>query len=898
MEEIRCPMCGKPNPEDIEICQHCEARLKPLMVSSDADFPQDSDDTDSGLPDWLRVEPPDETPPEVDANLDDKSSADDWLIRLREESDSAPIDITAPGEHSPSGEPEDEDWLKRVRALRDAEAETKSPAENDSSSIFDSQLPSWMSSETDEPAPQEGAPPEEDPSSIFDGALPSWMSDQVEEPPAEEQVSEPGSSIPDWLSDSQDLAEQIDEPVEAKDAELPEWISSPEEVDSALPDRELEGEKPDWLAKLDESSEDEVISEPLPEEALPDWITASEENGAVEHAEASPDEETVGEELPDWLTTLSESESDFPPASEPMESGLTDWIKDSASKPEAASPSESLPAPSVPESTQDPDSELPIWIQETAEDEGIQQTEESVGEVIPDWLLSTDETGTDALPKDELIDDGIPDWMSGEEDEIEPPASTIPAEPDPEAPDWLSGLEKDGLGWPAPGEGESPSEDLETDWLDKIEDDEIPDIGEFEPTGEDLFEIEELTELLSEVDADGQLSEFTGGEADGLAPAELPGWLEAMRPVESSQGGEGILDQGSIEQSGPLAGLSGVLMAEPEIARLRKAPKLTSMLHVTDAQNNHVKVFKELLETEGQAPATPKPVVVTSQGILRWLSAFFLILVIGLVVIGETQFVPELPLASVPAEVINTSELVNALEPQDPVLISFDFEPGTSGEMDAAAAAVVDHLMIRGAYLTLVSTSPTGPALAEHFITFVQKEHQYTSGSQYANLGFIPGGASGLLGFVQMPQRITPLTFDGMAAWKTRPLQGVFSLADFNMVIVITDNPDTARSWIEQVEPRLQGTPLIAVVSAQAEPILRPYVGGEDAQVRGMVGGVIGGAAYEQVTGKPNLARTYWDALNYGLMTAIAAILIGGAANIFKIVFKRSKPGRPDGINE
>jgi len=334
-----------------------------------------------------------------------------------------------------------------------------------------------------------------------------------------------------------------------------------------------------------------------------------------------------------------------------------------------------------------------------------------------------------------------------------------------------------------------------------------------------------------------------------------------------------------------------VLMAEPEIARLKKAPKLTSMLQVTDAQQNHVKVFKDLLESEGQTPKLPKPIVVSSQGLLRWLSAFFLILVIGLVVIGETRFVPAPPLTSVPVEVLNTSKLIDRLVEKDPVLVSFDFEPGTSGEMDAAAAAVVDHLMIRGTYLTLVSTSPTGPALAENFISSVQKDHQYSSGSQYINLGFIPGGASGLLGFVQMPQRITPLSFDGMDAWQTRPLQGIYSLADFKLVVVITDNPDTARSWIEQVEPRLQDTPLVAVVSAQAEPILQPYVGGDDAQVSGMVAGVTGGAAYEIATGKPNLARTYWDALNFGLMTAIAAILIGGIANVFTILFRSRNQG-------
>ena len=211
--------------------------------------------------------------------------------------------------------------------------------------------------------------------------------------------------------------------------------------------------------------------------------------------------------------------------------------------------------------------------------------------------------------------------------------------------------------------------------------------------------------------------------------------------------------------------------------------------------------------------------------------------------------------------------------------------------MSAAAAAVVDHIMLKGAYLTLVSTSPTGPALAENFFRTTQWAHNYTSGIQYINLGYIPGGASGLLGFAQIPQRITPLAFDGLEAWKTMPLSRISTLSDFEMVVIITDNPDIARTWIEQVQPALPSTPMIAVASAQAEPILRPYSGGQDPQLDGLVGGITGGAAYEQVTGKTHLARQYWDALNYGLLTAAAAILIGGLVNLVSIFLTKSGKG-------
>ena len=807
MEEIRCPMCGKPNPDHLETCQHCQARLKPLIISSDESLPAEPDNNDAGLPDWLRSDQQDEAPSEAESEAEstpeDDPADDDWMNKLREEGDSAPIDNSALDESPVYEDSEEGDWLDRIKELRDTDEEP--PEEDDSSSLFDGALPSWMSEGGEEPALEE-SPAEED-SSIFDGALPSWMSEKEEEPTTDEVIPqdeapspEPGASIPDWLAASEEQAAELDKEVEVDESELPEWLAG---SDQAEPEPTPE--------------ETPILFPDLQEAAAP----ASEELASAEPSD---------DELPDWFSTKAESSDDSPPSSEPADDELPDWMTEPSGV-------EAEPATSIPESTPDPDIELPAWMLESAED-------------------------VDAQPAAESTEGEIPDWMSGEE--AEPQVSTIPAEPDPETPDWL----------------------------EKIGDDAIPELAsdDLSPTGEDIFKIDQLTELLRDED-DLQIPEPEGAIDDGVAPAELPGWLEAMRPVESSADGDSTAEQGQTEQTGPLAGLSGVLMAEPEIARLKQAPKLSSRLQVSETQQEHVRVFRELLETEGQAEKQAKPIVVSSQGLLRWLSAFFLIFVIGLVIIGETQFVPAPPQASVPVEVLNTSSLINSLAPKDPVLVSFDFEPGTSGEMNAAAAAVVDHLMIRGAYLTLISTSPTGPALAEYFISTVQREHQYTSGSQYVNLGYIPGGASGLLGFVQMPQRIKPLSFDGFDPWITAPLDGIYALSDFKMVLVITDNPDIAQSWIEQVEPRIQDTPLITVVSAQVEPILRPFVGGEGAQVRGMVSGVIGGTAYEQVTGKDNLGRTYWDALNFSLMTAIAAILIGGIVNVFSILLRSRNRG-------
>ena len=46
-------------------------------------------------------------------------------------------------------------------------------------------------------------------------------------------------------------------------------------------------------------------------------------------------------------------------------------------------------------------------------------------------------------------------------------------------------------------------------------------------------------------------------------------------------------------------------------------------------------------------------------------------------------------------EVFEVSNAIGSLPASAPVLLAVDYEPGLSGEMEAAASSVVDHLMLK-----------------------------------------------------------------------------------------------------------------------------------------------------------------------------------------------------------
>jgi hypothetical protein len=120
------------------------------------------------------------------------------------------------------------------------------------------------------------------------------------------------------------------------------------------------------------------------------------------------------------------------------------------------------------------------------------------------------------------------------------------------------------------------------------------------------------------------------------------------------------------------------------------------------------------------------------------------------------------------------------------------------------------------------------------------------------------------------------------------PLQGIEGINDFSMVVVIVDDPDVARAWVEQVQPYLTGddveTPLVMVVSAQSEPLIRPYYEAIPRQLQGFVAGMRGGASYARLTGRVSLTSEYWDAFSAGLTVAAVLIAIGGVVNVASIL--------------
>ena len=97
--------------------------------------------------------------------------------------------------------------------------------------------------------------------------------------------------------------------------------------------------------------------------------------------------------------------------------------------------------------------------------------------------------------------------------------------------------------------------------------------------------------------------------------------------------------------------------------------------------------------------------------------------------------------------------------------------------------------------------------------------------------------------------------------------------------------PESTRAWMEQAESFATGVPTVAVISAGAEPMVRPYAEDPNAApnanlssqlpLKGLVVGLGGAAAYERHAYSPGAATMLWPALGGGLLGAALLIALG-----------------------
>jgi hypothetical protein len=881
------PEPAKPSEPTIEI-----PNFPPLEPASGAEPTEE-------IPEWMRGEPekpveqpivipsfqPSESEPQTEATID----LPDWMKGETEKPAEQPVEIPTiqPAESEPQAEATIDlpDWMKG-EAEKPAESGENQPSfdlsQPDSKPVPTDDVPNWMHPEvpgsiSSEPVAEDAQPQVETPAE--ENGLPAWMNAMATSQVPEAPASEAGT--PDWLNFQP--GDESKQPVEQTPVEEPSD----------------QGGTPKWLShqpfdQADQPNEQAPEGQPPAQAGTPDWLNVESS------AQPKQPEEHVAAEQPPSITGAGrkspESGDDTP-----------DWLNDLANwKPDGIKFEETA-EPQSPSFTPEETPEIPAFSFDTPVEETSQaKPQPSEEEPLPDFLSGTGFTPIEPTQSEPAFKEETPlESFTLPDIPIETPPA--PPTPSPE-PDWLRELEATpatpfDANTPPVEAGEAATADSLPDWLANVqadfsaptENDQPGNIFVDEKAGEEKAaetnpfagdEMPDWLSLTSNQEAGGDLGDKVA--AFGLEPAQLPGWLEAMKPTESGTANLSSEEIDHItEQRGPLAGMDGVLPLEDLSGVYSRPPVYSTRLLISERQRAHTTLLESVLLEETTPTALPMKPALAPLKLARIFIGILLILMLLFPLVTNSHFML-LP-ALYPPETVALYDAIQNMADNSPVLLVVDYEPGLSGEVSLSAEQVVRHLMSRNARLTIISTIPTGPAQAQELLArsaAVQTAYDLTN--QVVNLGYLAGGTTGLQEFVQNPQAAAGYTLDLQPAWSQPALAGITSLNQFSSVIVLTDNQEVSRSWIEQVQPALTGTPLFMVASAQAAPLIQPYV--DSGQVQGLLSGLMGSAVYEQIMLQPGNATQYWDAYQYGIVAAIILTLAGVLLQIVTFLRRQGKP--------
>ena len=113
-------------------------------------------------------------------------------------------------------------------------------------------------------------------------------------------------------------------------------------------------------------------------------------------------------------------------------------------------------------------------------------------------------------------------------------------------------------------------------------------------------------------------------------------------------------------------------------------------------------------------------------------------------------------------------------------------------------------------------------------------------------------------------------------------------MGDLDAVIILSDDSQTVRQWIEQVQSR-NNVFMYAAVTSAVQPLLIPYQ--QSGQLDNLVGGLQETAEYELVSGVTPVAL--------GLLDGYVAlfVLVVAVAIVTNIVFLVRREWRKDGVS-
>ena len=236
----------------------------------------------------------------------------------------------------------------------------------------------------------------------------------------------------------------------------------------------------------------------------------------------------------------------------------------------------------------------------------------------------------------------------------------------------------------------------------------------------------------------------------------------------------------------------------------------------------------------------------------RWIFLLMLVsVVVPIIIIGLTnKTLPEVatPLAQA------TFDKIEALEPGDKVLMAWDFDPGSEGELGPMATAFTRHCCEKGLKMYFMTLWPVGTQMVDDYSVNKVIRPDFPDlvyGEDYIRLGYKSGYEGVIKVIVTDLKQLYTTDHFGNPISNAPMMQDVESVQDMDLIINVSAGYAGTKEWVQYaVTPFPNSIELVAGCTGVQAPLLYPYI---PEQLPGLLGAIKGAAEYEAlVLGKYN----------------------------------------------
>lgn len=227
---------------------------------------------------------------------------------------------------------------------------------------------------------------------------------------------------------------------------------------------------------------------------------------------------------------------------------------------------------------------------------------------------------------------------------------------------------------------------------------------------------------------------------------------------------------------------------------------------------------------------------------LRSLDRRWVFLLMGLAVLLPIIFGLRFPEEPSPM-VRKVHDTIESTEQGSTVLMAWDYDPGSQGELQPMASAFTRHCAERKHKMIFLTLWPQGGPMIERSIRILKEEYpHYKYGVDYVNLGYRPGLEGVIKVAVSDMKELFTSDAYGTSLNEIPLTKGMKNIQNVDLLVNVSAGDPGSKQWVQYAATPYNIKMVAGTTGVQA-PALYPYI---PEQLIGVLGAIKAAAEYEQ----------------------------------------------------